>query len=34
MHIYDIGADVKIEAPSNAELLKMPSFINLGTPTP
>jgi hypothetical protein len=34
MHLFDLGADIKIEAPSNAEPLKMPSFINPGTPTP
>jgi hypothetical protein len=34
MHIHDIGTDIKIEAPANAEPLKMPSLINLETPTP
>jgi hypothetical protein len=34
MHVHDIGTDIKIEAPANAEPLNMPSFINLGTPTP
>jgi hypothetical protein len=34
MHIYDFGTNIKIEAPANAELLNMPSFFNLGTPTP
>jgi hypothetical protein len=34
MHVYDFGTNIKIEAPANAELLNMPSFINLGTPTP
>ncbi len=34
MHIYDMGTDIKIEAPPNAEPLKMPSFFTAGTPTP
>lgn len=34
MHIYDMGSDIKIEAPPNAEPLKMPSFFSAGTPTP
>ena len=34
MHIYDFGANIKIEAPTDAEPLKVPSILNLGTPTP
>jgi hypothetical protein len=34
MHIHDIGTDIKIEAPANAEPLKMPSLPSLETPTP
>jgi hypothetical protein len=35
MHLSDFnGTDIQIQAPANAEPLKMPSFMNLGTPTP
>ncbi len=35
LHLSDLnGSDIQIQAPANAEPLKMPSFLNLGTPTP
>jgi hypothetical protein len=34
MHLNDINGNISIQAPANAQPLQLPSFLNLGTPTP